>query len=158
MATVAHGSRSAEIHKQLDHPVVDGDGHWLESVPVFHDYVKATGGQRMLDEYVKTEDGADRWFQTPPEERARHRMGRPNYWFGPGNTLDRATSMIPRLMYERLQDFGIDFAIIYPTLGLGGFQGPTACRAPACRATCAAAASAPITRWPPICFATMPTA
>jgi predicted TIM-barrel fold metal-dependent hydrolase len=123
MATVAHGSRSAEIHKQLDHPVVDGDGHWLESVPVFHDYVKATGGQRMLDEYVKTEDGADRWFQTPPEERARHRMGRPNYWFGPGNTLDRATSMIPRLMYERLQDFGIDFAIIYPTLGLGGFQG-----------------------------------
>ena len=31
--------------------------------------------------------------------------------------------MIPKLMYERLPDFGIDFAIVYPTLGLGGFQG-----------------------------------
>ena len=96
MATVVQPSRSAEIHKQLDHPVVDGDGHWLESVPVFHEYVKATGGQSMLDEYVKTQDATDRWFQTPPEERVRQRIGRPNYWFGPGNTIDRATSMIPR--------------------------------------------------------------
>jgi hypothetical protein len=112
MATVVQGSRSAEIHKELDHPVVDGDAHWLESVPVFHDYVKAIGGQTMLDEYVKTQASADRWFQTPPDERMRQRLGRPNYWFGPGNTLDRATSMIPRLMYERLQDFGIDFSIV----------------------------------------------
>ncbi|MBV9329156.1 MAG: amidohydrolase family protein [Chloroflexi bacterium] len=123
MATIVRGSRSADIHRQLDHPVVDGDAHWLESVPVFHDYLKATGGQSMLDEYVKTQDGADRWFQTPAEERFRQRMGRPNYWFGPGNTVDRATSMIPRLMYERLPDFGIDFAVVYPTMGLGGFQG-----------------------------------
>ena len=92
-------------------------------MPVFHDYLKATGGQSMLDEYIKTQGGPDRWFQTPPVERVRQRMGRPNYWFGPGNTLDRATSMIPKLMYERLPDFGIDFAIVYPTLGLGGFQG-----------------------------------
>jgi predicted TIM-barrel fold metal-dependent hydrolase len=123
MATIVRGSKSADIHKQLDHPVVDGDAHWLESVPVFHDYLKATGGQSMLDEYIKTQDSADRWYQTPPEERFRQRMGRPNYWFGPGNTVDRATSMIPRLMYERLSDFGIDFAVIYPTMGLGGFQG-----------------------------------
>jgi len=123
MATVVQGSRSADIHKQLDHPVVDGDGHWLESVPVFHDYVKATGGQTMLDEYIKTQGATDRWFQAPPAERMRQRIGRPNYWFGPGNTIDRATSMIPRLMYARLQDFGIDFALVYPTLGLGGFQG-----------------------------------
>ena len=123
MASIVRGSRSADIHKQLSHPVVDGDAHWLESVPVFHDYLKATGGQSMLDEYIKTQASADRYFQTPPADRVRQRMGRPNYWFGPGNTLDRATSMIPKLMYERLPDFGIDFAIVYPTLGLGGFQG-----------------------------------
>jgi predicted TIM-barrel fold metal-dependent hydrolase len=123
MATIVRGSRSADIHTQLNHPVVDGDAHWLESVPVFHDYLKATGGQSMLDEYVKAQGGADRWYQTPPTERLRQRMGRPNYWFGPGNTVDRATSMIPKLMYERLPDFGIDFAVVYPTMGLGGFQG-----------------------------------
>src|SRR5262249_56587233 len=35
-----------------------------------------------------------------------------------GNTLDRATAMMPRLLYERLDEFGCDFAIIYPTAGL----------------------------------------
>ncbi len=123
MTTAVHPSRSAEIHQHLDHPVVDADAHWLESVPVFHDYLKAAGGQSMLDDYIKTQAGSDRWFQTPPQERLRQRLGRPNYWFGPGNTLDRATSMIPRLLYQRLQDFGIDFAVVYPTLGLAGFQG-----------------------------------
>jgi predicted TIM-barrel fold metal-dependent hydrolase len=123
MTTVVHGSRSAEIHQRLDHPVVDGDAHWLESVPIFHDYVRTTGGQRLLDDYIRSQVAADRWFMTPPDERVRQRVTRPNYWFGPGNTLDRATSMIPRLLHERLPDFGIDFAVVYPTLGLGGFQG-----------------------------------
>src|SRR5262245_41327629 len=123
MATVPKGSRSADIHKQLDHPVVDGDAHWLESIPVFHEYVRTLGGQSMLDDYIKTQVGTDRWFQASPDERFRRRIGRPNYWFGPGNTLDRATSMIPRLMYERLSDFGIDYAIVYPTLALASFQG-----------------------------------
>ena len=27
--------RAAEIHASLKHPVIDGDGHWLEPVPVF---------------------------------------------------------------------------------------------------------------------------
>jgi predicted TIM-barrel fold metal-dependent hydrolase len=123
VATVLKGSRSADIHKHLDHPVVDGDAHWLESIPVFHDYLKATGGQSMLDEYLKHANANDRWFQATAEDRFRRRIGRPNYWFGPGNTLDRATSMIPKLMYERLDDFGLDYAIIYPTLALGAFQG-----------------------------------
>ena len=55
MATVPKGSRSADIHKQLDHPVVDGDAHWLESIPVFHEYVRTIGGQGMLDDYIKTQ-------------------------------------------------------------------------------------------------------
>jgi hypothetical protein len=34
------------------------------------------------------------------------------------NTRDRATAMLPQLFYERLDEFGIDYAISYPTLGL----------------------------------------
>jgi len=34
------------------------------------------------------------------------------------NTLDRGTTTLPRLLYERLDEFGTDFAIIYPTAGL----------------------------------------
>ena len=76
----------------------------------------STSGRRAaspcLDEYIRSQAAADRWFQTLPEERVRQRVTRPNYWFGPGDTLDRATSMIPRLLNERLPDFGIDFAVV----------------------------------------------
>src|SRR5581483_11169205 len=35
------------------------------------------------------------------------------------NTRDRATAMMPRLLYERLEELGIDFTVLYPTAGLG---------------------------------------
>src|SRR6185369_4598942 len=40
------------------------------------------------------------------------------------NTLDRATAMMPRLLYERLDDLGLDFSVIYPTAGLGYYRLP----------------------------------
>jgi predicted TIM-barrel fold metal-dependent hydrolase len=52
-------------------------------------------------------------------ERARRRVGQEAFWSSPcENTLDRATAMMPRLMYERLDDLGIDFSVVYPTAGL----------------------------------------
>ena len=35
------------------------------------------------------------------------------------NTRDRATAMMPRMLYDRLDELGIDFGVIYPTAGLG---------------------------------------
>ena len=34
------------------------------------------------------------------------------------NTLDRATAMMPKLLYDRLDELGLDFVIVYPTAGL----------------------------------------
>src|SRR5260370_31617994 len=52
--------------------------------------------------------------------RARGRVGQEAFWSSPcENVLDRATAMMPRLMYERLPDLGIDFSVVYPTAGLG---------------------------------------
>src|SRR5438045_9655473 len=34
-------------------------------------------------------------------------------------TRDRATPMMPRMLYDRLDELGIDFGIVYPTAGLG---------------------------------------
>ena len=46
--------------------------------------------------------------------------GQEAFWSSPSeNVLDRATAMLPRLMYERLDDLGIDFSVVYPTAGLG---------------------------------------
>jgi hypothetical protein len=52
-------------------------------------------------------------------ERRRRRIAQPAFWSRQAeNTLDRATAMMPRLLHERLDEFGTDFAIIYPTAGL----------------------------------------
>jgi predicted TIM-barrel fold metal-dependent hydrolase len=37
-----------------------------------------------------------------------------------GNDHDWATAMLPKLMYHRLDEFGIDVMVMYPTLGLRG--------------------------------------
>src|SRR6185295_14186371 len=35
------------------------------------------------------------------------------------NTRDRATAMMPKMLYDRLDEIGSDYAIVYPTAGLG---------------------------------------
>ena len=52
-------------------------------------------------------------------ERRHKRIGQSAFWARQAeNTLDRATAMMPRLLYDRLDEIGLDFAIIYPTAGL----------------------------------------
>jgi len=45
----AHRS-PAEIRANLKHPVVDGDGHWLEYAPVFSEKMRKAGGDLAADE------------------------------------------------------------------------------------------------------------
>jgi predicted TIM-barrel fold metal-dependent hydrolase len=121
MATVMKESKSAHIHRQLSHPVVDGDGHWLEPMPVFLEYLSEIGSPKMVDDYIKQRDErSGKWYAASPEERMRQRLMRPVWWGEVGNTLDRTTASVPQLMHERLGEFGIDFAIVYPSLGLVG--------------------------------------
>lgn len=55
-----------------------------------------------------------------PAERRRENIAQEAFWGAPTkNTRDRATAMMPSLLYERLDEFGIDFSIMYPTMGLG---------------------------------------
>ena len=42
----------AEIHAQLTHPVVDGDGHWLEYAPVFSEKMRKAGGDKAADGFL----------------------------------------------------------------------------------------------------------
>ena len=54
-----------------------------------------------------------------PADRRESASSRAGMWGLPTkNTLDRATAMLPELMYERLDELGIDFAVLYPTYGL----------------------------------------
>lgn len=114
---ISRDSRSAAVRSRLDHPVIDGDGHWLEPIPIFLDYLRQVAGPAITERYVRLAKGSP-WYDMTSRERMDKRMQRDTWWGEPGNTLDRATAMIPRLFHERLDDFGVDFAMVYTTLGL----------------------------------------
>ena len=105
-------SKSAAVRAKLGHPVIDGDGHWLEPVPIFLDFPRDVGGPSAVEKFMKKAKDTS-WYEMAPAERMERRPHRPTWWGEPGNTLDRATAMVPRLFYERLDDFGIDFALVY---------------------------------------------
>ncbi len=117
-----HKSKSAEIRSQLTHPVIDSDGHILEMNPVFNDYLKAEAGAGAAERYQRALQDSfidPRWRTFSMEERRARRGIKPTWWAVPAkNTLDLATAMLPKLMYERLDEMGLDFSVIYPTLGL----------------------------------------
>ncbi len=116
-------SKSAAVRARLDHPVIDGDGHWLEPVPIVLDYLRDAGGPQMVDRFTAWMSDSS-WYEMTPADRLALRNKRPTWWGEPANTLDRATAMIPKLMYERLDDFGVDFALVYTTLGLVQIANP----------------------------------
>tara|TARA_B100000029_G_scaffold451399_1_gene475957 strand:+ start:787 stop:1188 length:402 start_codon:yes stop_codon:yes gene_type:complete len=111
---------SNDIRARLDHLVIDADGHMLEYIPVYLDFLKQVAGPKMVERHVersKTSPNA-MWYALTPEQRREYRFGRPPYWAVPtSQTMDRAASMLPRLLKERLDEFGFDFCITYPTLG-----------------------------------------
>jgi predicted TIM-barrel fold metal-dependent hydrolase len=118
MSGHAHHS-PAEIRAKLKHPVIDGDGHWVEYDPVFAEQMRKVGGDKAADGFLAAMATTRDALLLSVEERRRRRVAMPGFWTRQtGNTLDRATAMMPHLLYERLDEIGSDFAIVYPTAGL----------------------------------------
>src|SRR5215212_1575363 len=111
-------NRAAQIHNELKHPVIDGDGHWMEPIPVFLEYLAETGGAKAVDTMRANWRKNDAWYRSTPEERQRNRMRRFIWWGVTANTYDKATALLPALLNERLPELGIDFAVMYPSFGL----------------------------------------
>src|ERR1043165_7914347 len=111
-------NRAAEIHDRLKHPGIDGDGHWLEPIPIFLEYLAEVGGAKAVDQMRKLWRGRDSWYRATPEQRQHGRIRRAIWWGVTSNTYDKATALLPALLNERLPELGIDFAMMYPSFGL----------------------------------------
>src|SRR2546430_3318351 len=108
-----------QIRASLSHPVIDGDGHWVEFDPVFSERMRRVGGDKAANGWLAALQTTEDALSMSLSERRRRRVAQPGFWTRQAsNTLDRATAMMPRLLYERLDEFGCDYAIIYPTAGL----------------------------------------
>jgi predicted TIM-barrel fold metal-dependent hydrolase len=108
-----------QVHAKLKHPVVDGDGHWLEFAPVFSEKMRKAGGDLAADGFLKALQSTTDALKMTQDARDARRVAHPNFWNRQAeNTLDRATAMMPKLLYQRLDEIGTDFAVVYPTAGL----------------------------------------
>jgi len=110
----------SEIRQRLRHPVIDCDGHWLESHAMLAEYIRDVGGNELADKYVKSResDVNPKWYQATDEQRLRERYRRRAWWHFPADAKEQATFRLPKFFYERMDEMGIDFAIVYPTAGL----------------------------------------
>jgi hypothetical protein len=119
-------TKAAKLRAQLGHPVIDADGHLIETAPVvkrfFLDFVKESGGAELMARFeavggIDYDDTVLRpWGRLGDAERRAIWATRPPWWSLPAaNTLDRATAHLPGLLHRRLDDLGIDFAVLYPS-------------------------------------------
>jgi predicted TIM-barrel fold metal-dependent hydrolase len=97
---------SSKLRDRLDFPVIDTDGHVIETEFVVRDFLKLVGGPQLVERYQKATAAV-------AGEPKRVPWGIPS---GP-LTLDRATMLLPRLCAQRLEEAGIDFSTLYSTAG-----------------------------------------
>jgi len=109
---------SADVRARLGHPVIDSDGHWIEFPPVFSEFLRKIVGEDGVKRFWKAQSSASTLTgeDLDWEGRSAARLPGLGWWGMPTKpTADRAAVMISELLYKRLSDFGLDFAVVFPT-------------------------------------------
>ncbi|AKJ29395.1 amidohydrolase family protein [Caldimonas brevitalea] len=117
-------SPSVAVKQNLDYPVIDTDVHTNDYTPALEEYVAQYGGAALVDELRKAtasrrrnaenSSGKD-WYAQTPEERQYYRTIRSPWWARvTRNTLDVATYHLPELLYERQEEQGSDYSVLFP--------------------------------------------
>lgn len=124
MAT-AQATKSAAVRAKLPHPIIDSDGHTAEFEPALFDYMRNIAGSNIVERFKTAPDVPFRfqWYKLSPQERRDRRALRAHWWVHPTkNTLDRAASSLPHLLHARLDEMGLDYTIIYPSIGMAALH------------------------------------
>ena len=106
------GDEVRRIRARIGHPIVDGDGHLLEFVPLVLDIAAEVAGPRLAERIRAWLAGA-----TDPHA-ARFAPARVFWGLPEENTLDRMTATLPQLLHRRTEEIGLDFVLLYPSMGL----------------------------------------
>ncbi len=116
MALALEPTQAAKIRAQLDHPVIDVDGHHLEFMPAVEDYLRKSMGATLYETWQQS----NRAQPVTMDERRDQRLEQGTWWAASPSTqpLDRAAAALPKLFYARMDDLGVDFSILYTSVGL----------------------------------------
>ncbi len=102
-------TESSRLRERLDYPVIDTDGHIIEEFFVLNDFLKQVGGPSLVERFHRPGG-----FFTVPGQSPKIV---PWPQFSGAHTLDRATYALPKLYALRLEEAGVDFSTLFPTLG-----------------------------------------
>jgi predicted TIM-barrel fold metal-dependent hydrolase len=107
-------TEAQRIRASLPHPVVDADGHILESLPLLMSYVERLYGAGAVDAFQAENAGH------PVRTMGSRERGEPrsSWWPTSNNALDQVTCTSPTLFAERMEEMGVDYAVLYPSFGL----------------------------------------
>ncbi len=108
-------ARVAQIRRRLDHPVIDADGHLVEFMPLVIDCMREVAGDAVTQRFVE-------YRKSPFTSGGGHLPTR--VFNGNPLGLDRMTVVLPDLLHRRLEEIGLDFALLYPTSGLSVLSNP----------------------------------
>jgi predicted TIM-barrel fold metal-dependent hydrolase len=121
------GPSAKAIRESLGHPVIDVDGHLQEISPFLRDdaleYALDVGGPKLVAKIESNpltydENLINNWFVMSEEERRDQWAPCMAWWAIPTESHHRALSYLPAYMHEQLDELGIDFSVLYPSLGL----------------------------------------
>jgi len=119
---MAAEATSAEVRARVNHPIIDSDGHTFEIEGAFLDALRELGGASLVEDFGRALRGSfldPGWASLTSEERRQRCFTRPTWRAIPTrNTRDFATALMPHLLYERLDEMGLDVSVVYPTFGL----------------------------------------
>ena len=97
----------ARIRAEIDHPIIDTDGHVIEYLPWVRDLVADIAGDDVAARFDQMVTASATVRQVPLELRRQVGVTRNAWWALPArNGLDRATAMLPDLLHQRLDQIG----------------------------------------------------
>ena len=105
----------ARVRRRLGHPVIDADGHLVEFMPMVIDCLREIADDAVAERFVE--------FRRSPFTSGGGYLPT-RVFYGNPLGLDRMTVMLPKLLYRRLEEIGLDFALLYPTSGLSVLSNP----------------------------------
>ncbi len=108
---------SSDVRRDAGHPVIDADGHVLELLDATYPYLQSSLGSTLFEQWRRRGPlaGLSQRARTG-EDRRRARVPQGAWWGTQTvNVRDRATATLPALLHERMEEIGIDFAVLYPT-------------------------------------------
>lgn len=124
---MAASPTSREVRQMVGHPIIDADGHYQEFSTLVRDDIleaaRAVGGLplvRKIESMSLTfdDDRAGTWQAMDDAQRRDVGAACMAWWAMPTDALDRATAHLPALLHERMDELGIDYSVLYPSVGM----------------------------------------